>query len=145
MATEAINLKPLIATSGNKKTGVVVTGFKDAAVDPVPTEHGTLYQLRVKQPGLASAINQFNIRFAYDVAQNTTVPTPRVGQDAGRRAAGGTGGRFRLGGGAAGAPDICRGQADRSGEGPQVRPEGGPRGIGPVRTGHLSRRTLPSR
>ncbi|MEU2957333.1 hypothetical protein EQK42_00175 [Streptomyces albidoflavus] len=78
MATEAINLKPLIATSGNKKTGVVVTGFKDAAVDPVPTEHGTLYQLRVKQPGLASAINQFNIRFAYDVAQNATVPTPRV-------------------------------------------------------------------
>ncbi|MFC9629031.1 hypothetical protein ACFTY8_07005 [Streptomyces mirabilis] len=78
MATEAINLKPLIATSGNKTTGIVVTGFKDAAVDPVPTEHGTLYQLRVKQPGLASAINQFNIRFAYDVAQNATVPTPRV-------------------------------------------------------------------
>ncbi|MFF8401733.1 hypothetical protein ACF06P_08880 [Streptomyces sp. NPDC015684] len=78
MATEAINLKPLIATSGNKTTGIVITGFKDAAVDPVPTEHGTLYQLRVKQPGLASAINQFNIRFAYDVAQNATVPTPRV-------------------------------------------------------------------
>ncbi|PVE04547.1 hypothetical protein Y717_11440 [Streptomyces scopuliridis RB72] len=78
MATEAINLKPLIATSGNKSTGVVVTGFKDAAVDPVRTEHGTLYQLRVKQPGLASAINQFNIRFAYDVAQNANVATPRV-------------------------------------------------------------------
>lgn len=79
MATDAINLKPLIATSGNKNTGgVVVHGFKDAAVDSVVTEHGTLHQLRVLQPGMASAINQFNIRFAYDVAQSATVPTPRV-------------------------------------------------------------------
>ncbi|MEU6603506.1 hypothetical protein ABZ922_00200 [Streptomyces shenzhenensis] len=78
LATEAINLKPLIVTSGSKSTGVVVTGFRDAAVRTVDTEHGTLYELRVKQPGLAGAINQFNIRFAYDVAQSATVPTPRV-------------------------------------------------------------------
>lgn len=78
IATEAINLKPLIATIGNKTTGVTATGFKDTAVEPVPTEYGTLHHLKVKQPGLASAINQFNIRFAYDVAQNATVPTPRV-------------------------------------------------------------------
>lgn len=76
IATEAINLKPLIATIGNKTTGVTATGFKDTAVEPVPTEYGTLHHLKVKQPGLASAINQFNIRFAYDVAQNATVPTP---------------------------------------------------------------------
>lgn len=76
MATEVVNLKPLIATSGTKRTGIVVTGFK--AVHEVVTEHGTLYELHVKQPGLAGAINQFNIRFAYDVAQSTAVPTPRV-------------------------------------------------------------------
>lgn len=76
LATEVINLKPLIATSGTKKTGIVITGFK--SLHEVPTEHGTLYELRVKQPGLASAINQFNIRFAYDVAQSAAVPTPRV-------------------------------------------------------------------
>ncbi|WP_261958359.1 hypothetical protein [Streptomyces nigrescens] len=88
LATEAINLKSLIATSGTKRTGINVTGFK--AVHEVPTEHGTLYELRVKQPGLASAINQFNIRFAYDVAQSATVPTPRVvpvkSPDGGQRA-----------------------------------------------------------
>ncbi|MER5432889.1 hypothetical protein [Streptomyces sp. NPDC002588] len=78
MATDAVNLKPLIAASGNKATGVVVHGFKDSAVHPVVTEHGTLYQMRVQQPGIASAINQFNIRFAYDVAQNAAVTTPRV-------------------------------------------------------------------
>ncbi|WP_280686343.1 hypothetical protein [Kitasatospora sp. MAA19] len=78
LSAEAINLKPLIATTGNKTSGIVVTGFKDAAVRVVETEHGTLYELRVKQPGLASAINQFNIRFAYDVAQSTTVPSPRL-------------------------------------------------------------------
>ncbi|MBB4702320.1 hypothetical protein [Sphaerisporangium siamense] len=78
LATDITNIKPLIETSGSKNTGIVVKGFKPNAVLKVKTEHGILYQLIAKQPGLASAINQFNIRFAYDVAQAVAVATPRV-------------------------------------------------------------------
>ncbi|GAA3832587.1 hypothetical protein GCM10022226_62310 [Sphaerisporangium flaviroseum] len=78
LATDITNIKPLIESSGSKNTGIVVKGFKPNAVREVTTEHGTLYQLIAKQSGLASAINQFNIRFAYDVAQAVDVATPRV-------------------------------------------------------------------
>ncbi|MFF3089723.1 hypothetical protein ACFVRB_32480 [Streptomyces nojiriensis] len=77
LATEVINIKALIKTQG-KGNDMVGTGFKDTAVREVPTEHGTLHELVAKQAGLGGAINQFNIRFAYDVAASADVPTPRV-------------------------------------------------------------------
>ncbi|MET9403340.1 hypothetical protein [Kitasatospora sp. NPDC002965] len=77
LATEVINIKPLITTTG-RGSGMVGTGLKDQAVQKVETEYGVLYQLVAKQPGLAGAINQFNIRFSFDVAASSAVPTPKV-------------------------------------------------------------------
>ncbi|MFF1408040.1 hypothetical protein, partial [Streptomyces sp. NPDC058294] len=55
-----------------------VSRCKKLAVKPIDTEYGTLFQLLGHQSGLAGAINQFNIRFAYDVAASTEVSTPKV-------------------------------------------------------------------
>ncbi|MGW7609187.1 hypothetical protein ACWGKW_18310 [Streptomyces sp. NPDC054766] len=77
LSTELINAKSLIKIQG-KGTEAVVVGFKDNVVHPVVTEHGTLFQLEAKQAGLAGAINQFNIRFAHDVAASAEIPTPNV-------------------------------------------------------------------
>ncbi|WP_030463363.1 hypothetical protein [Kitasatospora sp. NRRL B-11411] len=77
IATEVINIKALIKTQGTR-SDMIGIGFKDTAVRRVQTEHGTLYELVAKQSGMAGAINQFNIRFAYDVAASTEVATPKV-------------------------------------------------------------------
>ncbi|MEU9623901.1 hypothetical protein [Streptomyces sp. NPDC048155] len=77
VATEIINIKPLLDTHG-RGNSMVATGFKKSAVQEITTEYGTLFQLLGKQSGLAGAINQFNIRFAHDVAASTEVATPKV-------------------------------------------------------------------
>ncbi|EGE39500.1 hypothetical protein GTY83_00415 [Streptomyces sp. SID4928] len=77
VATEIIDIKPLLDTHG-RGNNMVVTGFKKLAVKPIETEYGTLFQLLGHQSGLAGAINQFNIRFAHDVAASTEVSTPKV-------------------------------------------------------------------
>ncbi|MGW2550660.1 hypothetical protein [Streptomyces sp. NPDC001635] len=77
VATEIIDIKPLLDTHG-RGNNMVVTGFKKPAVKSIETEYGTLFQLMGHQSGLAGAINQFNIRFAHDVAASTEVSTPKV-------------------------------------------------------------------
>ncbi|TKA04905.1 hypothetical protein [Actinacidiphila oryziradicis] len=77
LATELVHTDRLIQTEGKGKSAPV-TGFRTSFVEPVETEHGTLYQLRARQPGLAGAINQLNIRFTFDVVRAGNLPMPVV-------------------------------------------------------------------
>ncbi|MFF1518002.1 hypothetical protein [Streptomyces sp. NPDC058305] len=77
LATEAVQLDRLVQGDGKGKDGVVV-GFRNSVVEAVATEHGTLYELRARQPGMAGAINQLNIRFSFDVLKAGNLPRPVV-------------------------------------------------------------------
>ncbi|HEY3514588.1 MAG TPA: hypothetical protein VGL36_35740 [Kribbella sp.] len=76
---EVLDIKSLLKTRG-RGPNMEIFGFRDEAVEEIETSpYGTLFQLRVpKQPGLGGAINEFNVRHAFEVAADPTVVPGRV-------------------------------------------------------------------
>jgi hypothetical protein len=73
LSHEVVHIRSILKARG-RGSSLEILGFRDEAVETVPTPCGVIHQFRnVDQPGLGGAINLFNVRFAFELAANPAI------------------------------------------------------------------------